>query len=96
MDVMSLRSGERWEERLESEILNRDVLYLFWSAAARRSPWVDREWRIALQAKGLDGIDPVPLESPDTSPPPQELASLHFNEWTLQVRRPQSTESQSS
>ena len=88
VDVMSLRSGERWEERLEQEILNRDVLYLFWSGAARRSPWVDREWRIALRTKGLDGIDPVPLEPPHISPPPQELASLHFNEWTLHFRQP--------
>jgi HEAT repeat protein len=88
VDVMSLRSGERWEERLEQEILNRDVLYLFWSGAARRSPWVDREWRIALRTKGLDGIDPVPLDPPHVAPPPTELASLHFNEWTLHFRHP--------
>jgi HEAT repeat protein len=87
VDVVSLRSGERWEERLESEILDRDVLYLFWSRAASASPWVDREWRTAYRAKGLDGIEPVPIEPPDVSPPPLELSSLHFNDWTLEVRR---------
>lgn len=87
MDVVSFRSGERWEQRLESEIVSRDVLYLFWSQAATQSPWVDREWRIAYKAKGLEGIDPVPLDPPETAPPPPELAALHFNEWTLQVRR---------
>src|SRR5262249_35737413 len=29
MDVVALRSGERWQERLEEEITGRDVLYLF-------------------------------------------------------------------
>ncbi len=87
MDVGALRSGERWQERLQEEISGRDVLYLFWSGAASRSTWVEHEWRTALRTKGLGGVDPVPLETPDTAPPPPELADLHFNEWTLQIRR---------
>ncbi len=87
LDVVSLRSGDRWEERLESEILERDILYLFWSRAASASLWVDKEWRTVYRARGLDGIEPVPLEPPDVSPPPHELRSLHFNDWTLQIRR---------
>ena len=79
---------DRRVERLESEIVNRDVLFLFWSAAAKRSPWVKKEWRIALKAKGLDGIEPVAIETPDKAVPPPELAGLHFNEWTLELRRP--------
>ena len=86
LDVLSLRSGDQWQERVEAEIAERDAFYLFWSAAARASTWVDREWRIALKTKGLDAIDPVPLQTPDKAPPPQELASLHFNQWTLQLR----------
>ena len=86
-DVVSLRSGNRWEERLKSEILERDVLYLFWSRAARASRWVDKEWRTAYRARGLDGVEPVPLEPPDVSPPPPELSSLHFGDSTLQIRR---------
>ena len=83
LDVVSLRSGEGWEKRLWDEISARDVFYLFWSANARKSPWVEKEWRCALQARGLDFIDPVPLVSPELVPPPPELASKHFNDWVL-------------
>jgi len=86
LDVMSLRSGEKWAERLGEEIRSRDVLFLFWSRAARDSKWVDLEWRTALVEKGLDGISPVPLESPTIAPPPPELSSLHFGDWTLAFR----------
>jgi hypothetical protein len=87
LDVASLRSGERWEERLRVEIETRDIFYLFWSLAASRSEWVSREWRTALACRGLQFIDPVPLQSPTTVPPPPELASLHFGDWTLAFRR---------
>ena len=70
-------------QRLEEEIVARDAFYLFWSSHARESEWVEREWRIALQRKGLEFIEPVPLESPTSAPPPTELACLHFDEWTL-------------
>jgi hypothetical protein len=83
LDVASLRSGDHWEKRLEDEIEIRDIFYLFWSSAASKSPWVEKEWRTALSMKGIDCIDPVPLEPPDKVPPPPELSSLHFNEWTL-------------
>ncbi|MDK2745301.1 MAG: HEAT repeat domain-containing protein [Nitrospira sp. BO4] len=86
LDVASLRSGEKWESRLQEEIVARDVLYLFWSLAASQSTWVEREWRTALAMKGMDFIAPVPLESPAKVPPPPELACLHFNEWTLAYR----------
>ncbi len=49
LDVTSLRSGERWAERLEREVASRDVFYLFWSASASASEWVEREWRAALR-----------------------------------------------
>jgi hypothetical protein len=83
VDVLSLRSGDKWEERIAEAIGQKDVFYLFWSRAASRSPWVEQEWRSALASRGLDFIDPVPLEPPHQAPPPPELASLHFNEWTL-------------
>jgi hypothetical protein len=88
VDVASLRSGDQWTERLRAEIETRNVLYLFWSRAASRSEWVEREWRIALKKHGLDFIDPVPLESPDLVPPPIELGGeLHFNDWMLAYMR---------
>jgi hypothetical protein len=87
LDVASLRSGENWEKRLENEIKIRDVFYLFWSSAASKSQWVEKEWRTALLTKGIDYIDPVPLEPPNMVPPPPELSSLHFNEWTLAYQK---------
>ena len=84
LDVKSLRSGENWYRRLCEEIVCRDVFYLFWSRAASRSPWVEREWRTALEQRGIEYIDPIPLESPQIAPPPDELAGeLHFNDWVL-------------
>jgi hypothetical protein len=86
LDVMSLRAGDRWRERLQAEICSRDVFYLFWSLAASRSEWVTREWQLALGCRGLDHISPVPLVSAQLVPPPSELAPLHFNDWTLAVQ----------
>lgn len=83
LDAASMHPGDRWAKRIESEILARDTFYLFWSRFAKQSEWVEREWRFALEHKGLKCIDPVPLESPDVAEPPPELAQLHFNEWTL-------------
>jgi uncharacterized protein YegL len=82
-DVLSLRSGQYWEQELWKEIPSKDIFYLFWSDNARKSTWVEKEWRCALQTRGLDFIDPVPLVSPDEVPPPPELATKHFNDWVL-------------
>ena len=84
-DVESLRSGENWKIRLYQEIDNSDILFLFWSQEAKRSRWVEMEWRYALLRKGLGGIDPIALEMPDRCPPPEELKSLHFNDQTLYI-----------
>lgn len=88
LDVLSLRAGIAWKERLVEEIESRDTFFLFWSRSARASQWVDFEWRSALRARGPDFIDPVPLETPDLAPPPDELAQRHFGDWTLQLRSP--------
>lgn len=77
-DIETLQSGESWENKLYEEIDKRDVLYLFWSQRAKESEWVEREWRYALETKGLSGIEPMPLVKPKDCPPPQELSSLHF------------------
>jgi hypothetical protein len=87
LDVLKLRSGEDWERHLWAVIPASDVFYLFWSSHAKRSAWVEKEWRCALRARGSDFIDPVPLETPDIAPPPVELAHKHFNDWTLAFRR---------
>jgi hypothetical protein len=87
LDVLSLRSGQDWEDQLRTLIPTFDVFYLFWSANARKSEWVEKEWRCALQTRGLDFIDPIPLVSPEEVLPPPELASKHFNDWVLPFLR---------
>lgn len=88
LDVASMHSGQNWQERLAGEIMRRDVFFLFWSEAASTSPWVEREWRMALQHKGIQAIDPIPLVSPEVIAPPPELAGdLHFNDWVLAYMR---------
>jgi hypothetical protein len=84
MDVHGLRSGDRYEERLLEMIGSRDCFYLFWSKAARESSWVEKEWRFALERRGIDYINPVPLVSPRRVPPPPELGDVfHFDDWML-------------
>ncbi|OQB87438.1 MAG: Chaperone protein DnaK [Planctomycetes bacterium ADurb.Bin126] len=84
----SLRSGDKWQDRLLEEIKARDVMYLFWSQAASRSRWVEWEWRTALRERGIQFIDPFPLVHPRDVPPPGELADqLHFNDWVLAFKR---------
>src|SRR5207248_4014115 len=62
LDNLSIRPGEMWKPVLDTEIRNRDIFWLFWSRDAKESPWVDWEWRTALTAKSLAGIQPHPLE----------------------------------
>lgn len=84
-DVESLRSGDDWESALHREIERRDVLFLCWSHYAQQSRWVEKEWRYALERKGLSGIEPVPIEPPDACPPPEELRQKHFNDKLLYI-----------
>lgn len=80
LDVMKIRAGADWEQRLFGEIDRSDRLILFWSSKAAKSAYVDKEWRYALDRHGLDFIDPLPLEDPRFAAPPAELAGKHFND----------------
>ena len=82
-DVDCLRSGEDWEQALHQEIDKRDILFLCWSHFAKESRWVNTEWKYALKQKGIDFIEPVPIESPEKCPPPEELNQKHFNDKLL-------------
>ncbi len=82
-DVESLRRGEHWESRLYQEIAKRDLFYLFWSQNAAASEWVQKELQYAMVQKTADYIEPIPLEGPESCPPPQCLLDKHFNDWTL-------------
>jgi len=82
-DRHNLRSGQDWKSSIDTEIKQRDIFFLFWSRNAFTSKEVAREWRYALEVKGLSAIEPVPLESPEFCPPPIELKEKHFNDWML-------------
>jgi hypothetical protein len=84
MDLLSIEPGERWEKELFRLIDEADVFYLFWSEAAARSEWVEREVRYALERKqqsadGRPEIVPVVMSVPPP-PPPDYLSDIHFND----------------
>jgi hypothetical protein len=85
-DCLSLRPGEEWKPALEKEIADRDLFLLFWSRSARRSTWVEWEWKTALRVKGLSAVQPHPLDPVREAPPPPELASLHFGDPSTAIR----------
>ena len=84
-DVLSLKPGDRWEKKLYLHIDESDVFFLFWSAAAHKSVWVEKEVRYALGRKrddedGPPEIMPVILPGPPEVPPPSYLPDYHFND----------------
>jgi molecular chaperone DnaK len=84
-DVLDLGPGERWENSLYRHIDESDIVLLFWSNAAKRSKWVRREVRYALDRKHGDvfappEIGPVIIEGPPVPRPWKELSELHFND----------------
>lgn len=81
LDVLKLRAGQDWERELFEQVPSHDLFCLFWSRAARRSKWVEKEWRCALTQRGCEYIQPVPLVDPQRVPPPKELSEcLHFED----------------
>ncbi|HET7538936.1 MAG TPA: toll/interleukin-1 receptor domain-containing protein [Polyangiaceae bacterium] len=84
-DLMSLEPGQDWARALQTLIDDADLFLLFWSNAARRSKWVEREIAHALARQGGDAlappeIVPVLLEGPPFPPPPAALSHLHFGD----------------
>jgi len=80
-DVVSLRSGEVWNERLVDLINQADVFQLFWSWNALASPMVRAEWQHALALNRPFFVRPVYWEDPlpeEPGLPPPELQRLHF------------------
>nr|MDQ5836239.1 toll/interleukin-1 receptor domain-containing protein [Acidobacteriota bacterium] len=84
-DILSLDPGEQWEQLLYKYIDESDVIFLFWSSAAKRSQWVERELRHALDRRGGSDVAPpeivpVILEGPPFVAPPEYLQQLHFGD----------------
>jgi hypothetical protein len=82
-DVLDLNPGDRWAETLFHYIDESNVMFLFWSSAAKTSEWVQKEWRYGLEKKGEDYIRPVIIEGPPMPEPPPELQHLHFSDRLL-------------
>ncbi len=76
-DVISLRSGQDWDDQLLKLIDQADIFQLFWSPAAAESQYVRKEWLHALQRQQEGFIRPVFWEQPLPQPPP-ELSPIHF------------------
>jgi TIR domain len=85
-DLLNLSPGERWEQRLFTEIDNCDMFLLFWSHHAQQSKWVIFEAEHALQRAKIAPEDGVPeivpylLEGPPPPLPPVSLKDIHFND----------------
>jgi hypothetical protein len=86
MDCLDLKPNEPWRQELERVIPEQDTFFLFWSANAMKSKWVDWEWRHASSKKGIDTIRPFPLDDPAVAPPPPELQHLHFRDRYMMAR----------
>ena len=74
-DVNGLRGNEQSKKQIFQVIDSSDVLYLFWSKHAKRSTWIEQEWRYGMERKGAGFINFVPLVDPNKAPPPPELAN---------------------
>ncbi len=77
-DVAVLRSGEEWSPALLGMISRADVFQLCWSQAARKSSYVEQEWRHAFGLERRNFIRPIYWEKPMPEPPP-ELRAIHFS-----------------
>jgi len=87
LDCISMRPNAKWRELLPEMVLESDQLLLFWSKAAMASAWVEKEWRIAFNHKGIDGIEIHPLCTYKEAKLPKELAYLVHGADPLMVIR---------
>src|SRR5690606_20051723 len=48
-DVVTIKSGQHWNDELLRMIERADIFQLFWSDASAASPYVRQEWEYALK-----------------------------------------------
>ena len=82
-DVIHLRTGEQWDDRLGKMINDADVFQLFWSRNSMYSSFVKQEWEHALALERNHFIRPVYWEMPMPQNeaeglPPEPLKRIHF------------------
>jgi hypothetical protein len=68
-DEHSIDPGEAWESRIGNALATADEVWVFWSAQAAASQWVEREWRAASE-RGVT-LKPALL---DATPLPSDLS----------------------
>jgi|GEM_PF-423145 len=83
LDCLSLRPNEKWKPELERRIIDSDLFLLFWSKAAKDSPWVTWEWKTAWEKKPRDRFQIHPLQY---ALPPPELAELQMDDVLMTLR----------
>jgi hypothetical protein len=71
---LELPTREEGLAPLLDHISERDVFYLFWSAAAAASQRVEREWRYAMRLRGRDFVETIGCSQSPETPLPPELA----------------------
>lgn len=78
-DLLSLKAGEKWDEKLLEFIDKADIFQLFWSQAASQSDAVEKEWRHALNLSNQRPafIRPVYWQQP-LPDVPAELEHINF------------------
>jgi hypothetical protein len=87
LDCLSMHPSEKWKNRLQKEIHNRELFLLFWSKEAENSQYVAWEWHMALKEKGVDAMQIQPLQPVFEVPPPEELKDLHFGSPYMLARK---------
>ena len=91
-DVVVVRAGERWRERLPELIAEADIFQLFWSSNSMRSPYCRKEWEYALSLRRPMFVRPFYWEDPRPSDPasglpPAALAALQFVKVSLSAAK---------
>lgn len=81
-DVVDLRSGDIWQQRLLEMINEANIFQLFWSEHSAKSVNVEKEWRHALALNRERFIRPVYWEMPCPQWP-RELSHIHFGRLTF-------------
>jgi hypothetical protein len=76
-DVVNLRSGQHWNERLMAMITDADIFQLFWSRNSAQSIHVEKEWRYAIALQREAFVRPAYWEIPMPEAP-EPLRRLHF------------------
>lgn len=99
LDVLKIRGGDLWKERLAAEIDRSDAIYLLWSQHAADSEYVRWEVKRALDRRLSDparrpSIFTHIVGDPPPAQWPPELGSLQFNDpllalWNQNLRKAQ-------